>query len=78
MKAPHESGLARERFARQRGALETLAEAGYERAKQAADLIAEHTEGVVAAIQSRSEAVSLNADPAQPEPPSPRARGPSF
>jgi hypothetical protein len=44
MKAPHESGLAREGFARQRSALKTLAEAGYERLKQAADLIAEHTE----------------------------------
>jgi hypothetical protein len=58
MKAPHESGLAREGFGRQRGALETLAEAGYERLKQAAALIAEHTRAVVAAIQSRSEAVS--------------------
>ena len=37
MKAPHESGLAREGFARQRGALETLADASYERLKQAAD-----------------------------------------
>ena len=37
MKAPHESGLAGEGVARQHGALETLAEAGYERLKQAAD-----------------------------------------
>ena len=41
MKAAYEIGLAREAFAQQRGALETLADAAFERLKQAADLIAE-------------------------------------
>ena len=36
MKAAYEAGLAREAFAQQRGALETLADAAFERLKQAA------------------------------------------
>ena len=77
MKAPHPASPARG-FARQRGALETLAEAGYERLKQASDPIAGHTRVVVAAIRSGSEVVSLSADPVRPEPPSPRTGGPAF
>jgi hypothetical protein len=50
MKAAYEVGLAREAFARQRGALETVADVAFERLKQAAELIAKHARAVTAAI----------------------------
>ena len=70
MKAAYEIGLAREAFAQQRGALETLADVAFERLKQAADLIAEHARAVAAAIRLRADAVG-SAEPQPPSPPSP-------
>jgi TrwC relaxase/AAA domain len=77
MKAAYEIGLAREAFAQQRGALETIAEVAFERLKQAADLIAEHVRAVAAAIRLRADAVG-SAEPQAPSPPSPSPHGPSL
>ena len=77
MKAAYEAGLAREAFAQQRGALETIAEVALERLKQAADLIAEHVRAVAAAIQLRADAVG-SAEPQPPSPPPPSPHGPSL
>ncbi len=75
MKAAHEAGLAREAFAQQRGALETLAAAAFERLKQAAELIAENARAVAAAIRLRADAVG-SVEPQPSNPPSPSPRGP--
>ena len=75
MKAAYEAGLAREAFAQQRGALETLADAAFERLKQAAELIVEHARAVAAAIRLRAEPVG-SAEPQPPSPASPSHHGP--
>jgi hypothetical protein len=75
MKAAYEIGLAREAFAQQRGALETVADAAFERLKQAAELIVEHARAVAAAIRLRAEAVG-SVEPQPSNPPSPSPRGP--
>src|SRR5271166_1037934 len=77
MKGAYEAALAREAFARQRVALETIAEVAFERLKQAADLIAEHVRAVAAAIRLRADAVG-SAEPQPPSPPSPSPHGPSL
>ncbi|MFY9972141.1 MAG: hypothetical protein WAK41_22310, partial [Roseiarcus sp.] len=77
MKAAYEIGLAREAFAQQRGALETLADAAFERLKQAADLIAEHVRTVAAAIRLRADAVG-SAEPQAPSTPPPSPHGPGL
>jgi hypothetical protein len=69
MKAAYEAGLARQAFARQRGALETMADAAFERLRQAADLGADHARSVAAAIRARAEAST--------EPPGPPSASPS-
>ena len=76
MKATYEIGLAREAFDRQRGALETLAEAAFEQLKQAAELIVDHAKAVTAAIRLRADAVG-SAEPQPPSPPSPSPNRPS-
>jgi hypothetical protein len=68
MKAAYEAGLAREAFAPHRGALETLAEAAFERLKQAADLVADHARTVAAAIRARAEASREPPGPPSPSP----------
>jgi hypothetical protein len=77
MKAAYEAGIAREAFAPQRGALETLADVAFERLKQAAELIAKHARAVTAAIRLRADEVGT-AEPRSPGPPSPSPNGPSL
>jgi hypothetical protein len=77
MKAAYEVGLAREVFAQQRGALDTLADVAFERLKQAAELIAKHARAVAAAIRLRGDAVG-SAEPQPPSPSSPSPNGPSL
>jgi len=76
MKAAYEAALARDAFAQQRGALETITEVAFERLKQAADLIAEHVRAVASAIRLRADAVG-SAEPQPPSPPSPSPHAPS-
>ena len=75
MKAAYEAGLAREAFAQQRVALDTLADVAFERLNQAAELIAKHARAVTAAIRLRADAVG-SAEPQPPSPPSPSPNGP--
>ena len=70
MKAAYEAGLAREAFAHQRGALDTLADVAFERLKAAAELIAKHVRTVAAAIRLQADAVG-SAEPPSPTSPSP-------
>jgi len=77
MKAAYEAGIAREVFAQQRGALETIAEVAFERLKQAADIIVEHASAVAVAIRRRADAVG-SAEPQPPSPRSPSPNGPSL
>jgi hypothetical protein len=73
MKAAYEIGLAREAYAQQRGALETLVDGVFERLKHAAELIAEHATAVAAAFRLRADALG----PAEPQPPSPPSSSPN-
>ena len=68
MKAAYEIGRAREAFAPQRGALETLANAASELLKQAAELIAEHARAVGVAVRVRANAVG-STEPQHSTPP---------
>ena len=77
MKSAYEAGLAREAFAQQRGALETLIEAAYDRLRDAANLIADHAKAVAAAIRSRTDEAS-SAEPQPSSPPTPSPGGPSL
>jgi hypothetical protein len=78
MKAAFEGGLAREAFAQQRGALETLVEGAFERIKHAADRIAEHPKAVAAAIRGRGDPSDFPTKSKSPSPPVVSHRGPSF
>jgi hypothetical protein len=53
MKAIFEAGHAREAFAQQRGALETLVETALKRTREAADFIAAHARSAAAALLQR-------------------------
>jgi hypothetical protein len=78
MKAAFEAGRAREAFARQRVALETLVEAAVERIKQAADLLAERTKFVAAAIRRTEDSSQFSTEPKPRSPPVVFHRGPSL
>ncbi len=61
MKAAYEAGLARQAFEPQRGAIETVLDAAFERLKQAADVIADHLRAIAEGIRTRT-------DPRTPDP----------
>jgi len=75
MKAAYEAGLARQAFEPQRGAIETVLDAVFERLKQAADVVADHLRAIAEGIRTRT-------DPRTPDPeqdtPAPANRRPSL
>jgi hypothetical protein len=77
MKAAYEASLARDAFARQRAALETLAEAAWELIKDAATLAASYLKAMATA-HSTMVAEAPTADAEKPARPAPSVRGPSL
>jgi hypothetical protein len=78
MKAIFEAGQAREAFAQQREALETLVETAFESIKQAADLITERAKSVAAAIRRTGDSSQFSTEPKPSSPPVVSHRGPSL